>query len=213
MPFFAAPSFQDGSGSACWANPGAVKNSSGNTTSVIRGRGVNIVISLLLAVESAGTPPTWGPSRSGSRRATCRCAVCSLAPLMSAQNPGDGLNEIVPGKRLGEVASGSPQTFRLTSSGRFIARGDEDDRYRLPGEDQSSVQFKPGDARKLNVEYQAVGRLRRAGFEGRFGGRERDWRETPEPQNPLDRLAHAGVVFDEDDCWQFAGHRSSPHSR
>src|SRR5262245_8760816 len=45
MLFFAAPSFQDGSGSACWANPKAAENSNDNTTSVIRWHGLSIGIS------------------------------------------------------------------------------------------------------------------------------------------------------------------------
>src|SRR5262245_64728978 len=97
---------------------------------------------------------------------------------MGSPDPSDGFNELAPGKRLGEVAPGPPQTFRLGASGRFIARRDEDDRYRLPGVDQLSVQFEPGDAGKMNVENQAVRRVRRAGFEGRLGGSEQDWRET-----------------------------------
>src|SRR5262245_21060485 len=100
---------------------------------------------------------------------------------MSTQGPRDGFNEIAPGKRLGEVASGSPQTLRLIASGWFVARRDEDDRYCLPGKDQPSVEFEPGDTGKVNIENQAVGR-RRAAFKGRFGGSEQDCFETRCPQ-------------------------------
>ena len=52
---------------------------------------------------------------------------------MGPQCPGDNIQEIVPGKRLGKVAPGPAQPLRFFTYGRLVARRDEDDRHRLAG--------------------------------------------------------------------------------
>src|SRR5262249_25424523 len=117
----------------------------------------------------------------------------------------DGNQERSPGKRLGEITPG-PQHLRLFTNGWFIVCRDENDRQLVAIKGQLSVQLKAAHAGEMDVENQAVRRRRRVRFEGRFRGGECDYLVAPSPKDPLERLAHAGVVLHDKDSRHRAWH-------
>ncbi len=77
---------------------------------------------------------------------------------------------------------------------------DKDNRSFRTVLNQPSVQLETRNSGETNIENQAVSRPGYVSLKGRFRGSEHDYLEAPGAQDPLDRLAHAGIILDHEDC-------------
>ena len=97
------------------------------------------------------------------------------------------------------VKKGASQALRLVAQGRLVLSGDENDWLGPTRRNQKPPQFQSRKTGQVNVQHQTSRGVRRIRLQQLFRGRKADGLKASRSQEPLDGLAHRGIVFNNDD--------------